>query len=147
MKDRLARLGPAARRVLEVASRKSGAHVVLAERRAAARHAAILDMVLDGIFVIDEANTIAEFNHAAELMFGRMRADVIGRPIDDWLQPTRPVTPAGVFSRGGTLTATVEPGHRLEMTAQHADGRRFPVELVLTRVPVAGGGAVCRTAT
>lgn len=67
------------------------------------------------------------------------RADVIGHPIDDWLQPTQPVTSADALSHGGTLTATVEPGLPVEMTTEHADGRRFPVELALTRVPVAGG--------
>ena len=90
LKDQLARLGPAVRRALEAAAlRQSDARAELAERSCAARNAAILDMALDGIFIVDEANTITEFNHAAEQMFGRMRADVIGRPIDDWLQPTR----------------------------------------------------------
>jgi two-component system cell cycle sensor histidine kinase/response regulator CckA len=135
LKDRLARLGPAVRRALEAAAlRESGAHARLAEHSNAVRNAAILDMALDGIFIIDAANTITEFNHAAEQMFGRIRADMIGRPIDDVLQPTQPATSAGAFTHGATGGAR----HRVEMTAQHADGRRFPVELTLTRVSLPG---------
>jgi PAS domain S-box-containing protein len=108
------------------------------DSRASPLTAAILEMALDGIFIVDAADRITEFNPAAERMFGRMRADVIGRPIDDLLQAVPPMGPATEVAIGRPLTATVEPGHRVEMTAQHAEGRRFPVEIALTRVLVAG---------
>jgi two-component system, cell cycle sensor histidine kinase and response regulator CckA len=136
LKDRLARLGPAVRVALEAATlRQTTAAAELAERRSAARNAAILDMALDGIFVIDEANTITEFNHAAERMFGRTRDDVVGHRIDEWLLPAMSAT---VLADGGTGTSSVDTGRRVEMTAHHASGRQFPVELALMRVPCAG---------
>jgi two-component system cell cycle sensor histidine kinase/response regulator CckA len=107
-------------------------------RSFADRNAAILDLALDGIFVVDEADTITEFNRAAEQMFGRTRADAIGRPLGDLLLPLTPVPSPGAFGGAAILTATVDQRLRVEMTAQHADGSCFPVELAVSRLPAAG---------
>jgi two-component system cell cycle sensor histidine kinase/response regulator CckA len=112
--------------------------------RCDALNAAILRTVIDGIFVVDDASTIAEFNSAAERMFGRTRADALGRPIGDLLQPS---VSAGASERPFAVAAAARAGHRLEMTARHADGSRFPVEIAFSRIRAPGtaqfAGVVC----
>jgi PAS domain S-box-containing protein len=106
-----------------------------ASRGGDALNAAILKTVIDGIIVVDDASTITEFNPAAARMFGRMRADAIGRPIGDLLQPPEP---AGASTRPFGVAAAARAGRRLEMTARRADGSRFPVELALSRIRTQG---------
>jgi two-component system cell cycle sensor histidine kinase/response regulator CckA len=138
-KDSLAELGPAVRRAIDAAAlRHADARPELAARTFADFDAAILDLALDGIFIVDEADKITEFNRAAEQMFGRTRADAIGRPLGDLLLPLKPAPSAGAFGDTAILTATVEQRLRVEMTARHADGTCFPVELAVSKLPAAG---------
>ena len=83
-KDRLGRLGPAVRHAIDAGDvRRANACAQVAARSCAA----ILDVALDGIFIVDEEDRITEFNRAAERMFGRTRADALGRPLGDCCSP------------------------------------------------------------
>jgi PAS domain S-box-containing protein len=134
LKDRLERLGPAVRRALEgSAVRQRRARSALAERGSDALNAAILKTVSDGIIVVDDASTITEFNTAAQRMFGRTRTDAIGRPIGDLLR-----TPGFADDAEPPFAAAARAGHPREMIGRHADGRRFPVDLALSRISADG---------
>ena len=134
LKDRLERLGPAVRRALEgSAVRQRTARSALAERSSDALNAAILKTVSDGIIVVDDARTITEFNTAAQRMFGRTRPDAIGRPIGDLLR-----TPGFADDAEPPFAAAARAGHPREMIGRHADGRRFPVDLALSRLSADG---------
>ena len=61
---------------MDVTSRKYGEKAVMA---AEARQLAILDGALDGIITTDAEGSIVQFNAAAERIFGRTRAETIGR--------------------------------------------------------------------
>jgi PAS domain S-box-containing protein len=100
------------------------------------RTGAILDTAVDAIIGIDHRGIITEFNLAAERTFGHSRQNALGRELADLLIPH---TLRDSHRQGlGRYLAT---GHgpfidrRIETTACHADGREFPVEISITRVP------------
>jgi PAS domain S-box-containing protein len=104
-----------------------------------ARKAAILDSALDCIVTIDHNGCITEFNPAAEHTFGYRRDEVMGMHLADIIIP--PSLREQHRSGLARYLALGEPrviGRRLEMTAVHADGREFPVELAITRIPLEG---------
>ena len=104
-----------------------------------ARKAAILDSALDCIVTIDHEGRITEFNPAAERTFGYRREEVVGAHLADVIVPPtlREAHRRGLARHLATGEARVL-GKRVEMTAVHADGSEFPVELAITRIPLDG---------
>src|SRR5437763_5138962 len=78
---------------------------------------------------------VIEWNPAAEKTFGYRRAEVLGREMGDLIIPRslRGKHRQGLARFLSTGEALVL-GKRVEMTAMHADGREFPVELAITRI-------------
>jgi len=114
--------------------------------RSEALKSAIFDHAFAALVSTDASGHIVEFNPAAATMFGRSRAEVLGRPVSEVMIPERfrPAHDAGIKrlqegSDGRVL------GKRLEMHALRADGSEFPMEMVLWRT--AAGGAVFYTAS
>src|SRR3989442_1060574 len=108
-------------------------------RRSEVRKSAILETALDAIVSIDHEGTIAEFNPAAEKMFGYLRAEVIGKKMADLLVPPslrqRHRDGMARYLAGGESQIL---GRRIEITAMRADGSEFPVEIAIARVPLPG---------
>ena len=109
------------------------------EQRAEALKSAIVDHALAAIISTDAQGRIVEFNPAAEAMFGRRRADVLGRSVMETIVPPRHraghEAAISALREGGALDRL---GRRTEMTAMHADGREFPVEVVIWRTALGG---------
>ena len=108
-------------------------------RRSETRKAAILDSALDCIVTIDHQGCITEFNPAAERTFGHRRDEVLGQQLADVIVP--PTLRARHRDGLARYLATGETrvlGKRIEMTAVRADGREFPTELAITRIPLDG---------
>jgi PAS domain S-box-containing protein len=105
-------------------------------RESETRKAAILKSSLDAIVSMDGSGLIVEFNPAAEMMFGRRAAEVIGRPLSQVIIPERlrPAHEQGLAHYRATGEGRVL-GRRIEMPALRADGTEFPVELSINRVP------------
>ncbi len=104
-----------------------------------ARHRAVLETALDCIIGMDFKGRIVEFNSAAEKTFGYSRDFALGRQMADLLVPAR--LRAGHTRGLEHYLATGEGpilNKRIEITAMRADGREFPVELAVTRIPVEG---------
>jgi PAS domain S-box-containing protein len=99
----------------------------------------IVDHALAALVSTDAEGRVVEFNPAAEAMFGRARADVLGRPVGEVIIPEshRAAHDAGLarMAHGGLPRIM---GKRLELPALRADGSEFPVEMVLWRTEVAG---------
>jgi PAS domain S-box-containing protein len=104
-------------------------------RQDSALRAAMLDVALDGIIIIDERGLVREFNPAAEAMFGWPRAEIIGRPIAEAIVPPRlrAAHEAG-FRAAMEKGRLARPRARSEMFALRATGEEFPVELTLVRI-------------
>jgi PAS domain S-box-containing protein len=107
---------------------------------------AIFDHAFAALVSTDAAGRIVEFNPAAETMFGRRRAEVLGRPVSEVMIPERfrPAHDAGIrrLQSGGESRVL---GKRMQMHAERADGSEFPMEMVLWRT--ATGGEVFYTAS
>ena len=110
-----------------------------------ARKAAILDTALDAIITIDHEGNVAEWNPAAERLFGHERSAVLGREMCGLIIPPslREAHRRGLarylqIGEGPVL------GKRIEITAVRADGSEFPIELAIT--PISAGGPPAFTA-
>jgi PAS domain S-box-containing protein len=102
-------------------------------RAALARQASILEAALDGIIVLDHVGKVVEFNPAAEALFGRRRADVIGHEMAGLIVPPalRERYRHGLARYLATGQSSVL-NRRLEMPALRADGSEILVELAIT---------------
>lgn len=104
-----------------------------------ARKGAILDTALDAIISIDHEGKVREWNPAAEQMFGYVRDAALGREMAELIIPPgmrdqhRQGMTRLMAGREGRLL-----NRRLEMRAQRANGKEFPIELAITRVPIDG---------
>ena len=100
-------------------------------RESEATKGAILHAALDCIVAADQSGLITEFNPAAEQTFGYARADVIGKPLTQ-LIPLR-LRARHLEGFDHYLKTGVGPvlGKRIEISALHADGTEFPVELAV----------------
>ena len=100
---------------------------------------AIVDHALAAIVATDAQGRIVEFNPSAELMFGRARDTVLGRPVSEVLMAERfrAAHEAGLLrlARGEAPRVL---GKRLELHAVRADGSEFPIEMVLWRSELRG---------
>jgi len=109
------------------------------ERREAAARAAAVEAALDGIVAMDERGVITEMNPAAEVIFGRRRADALGKPLADLLIPERlrDSHRAGLARYLATGENRVL-GRRLELPALRSDGAEFPAEIAIVATQRAG---------
>ena len=104
-----------------------------------ARKSAILESALEAIVTMREDGAIVEMNPAAVQMFGIDRDEAIGRELAELIIPedlrARHREALARFRRTGHGRML---GKRLELSALHADGTEFPIELTVTRVDLPG---------
>jgi PAS domain S-box-containing protein len=118
---------------------------ITAAKRAASERAnletrarAVLDTVVDGIFVIDEAGTISTFNRGAEKIFGVTASEVLGESIE-LLLPEAGQSPRSVrLAHYGDSHPTKTVGSAREVLGVRRDGSRVPVELSVTEIQIDG---------
>ena len=91
---------------------------------------ALLESSLDAVIVIADNGHVLEWSSVAERMFGRSRAEVLGRELAELIIPShqRAAHRDGLarFIRTGEGTIF---GRRVELEAMRADGSVFPIEL------------------
>ncbi|MEO7167121.1 MAG: PAS domain S-box protein [Chthoniobacterales bacterium] len=117
-------------------------HAETALRESEARKSAIMASALDAILTIDRTGLLVDFNPAAERMFGFRREEVVGREMAELIIP-----PALREKHRRGLAHCVATGEgpildqRIEISALHADGTEFPIELTVTTIPGSDHGA------
>jgi len=115
----------------QLAERKA-AHVAL--RNAQARVGGIVEAAMDAVISIDEAQRIVLFNHAAESVFGRPRAAVLGQRIDMLLPEAFRAAHRGHIERfGRTATTSRGMGSQTVLYGLRADGEEFPIEASISQ--------------
>jgi PAS domain S-box-containing protein len=104
------------------------------------RFTAILDAALDCIVTIDHAGRVVDFNAAAMRTFGYAREQAVGREMAELIVPPsmRERHRHGLRRLVETGKSAGIVGQRIEITALHADGHEFPVELAITQVDSTG---------
>jgi PAS domain S-box-containing protein len=97
---------------------------------------AIMQVSPDAIVTVDAEGHFIDFNPGAEAVFGRERAEVLGREMDRMIVPAhlRASHRAGMKRYLSTGEAKIL-GQRLEMSALKADGTEFPAEISVVRIP------------
>ncbi len=107
-----------------------------------ARHLAVLQASIDAIITIDANGHILAFNPAAERIFGRDSAAVMGQKMDELLVPNslRQAHHEGMarYLASGDGPALKRLNRRIETMAMRADESFFPVELSIVSVHVGG---------
>lgn len=98
----------------------------------------IISSALDAIIVIDETHCITLFNRAAEQMFRCQAADILGKPILQFV-PNRFRGHHGALieafaHRANPMRAM---GHPVEIFGLRATGEEFPIEASIAKVAVA----------
>lgn len=93
----------------------------------------IMNAARDAIILVDNDGLTRHWNPAAEKIFGRSKAEAIGKDLHELLAPERFLDDyrkgfAG-FKRTGTGSAI---GRTLELSARHKDEHEFPIELSLS---------------
>jgi PAS domain S-box-containing protein len=109
------------------------AEVQAALTRSEERVRLILQTSSDAFVEFDRDWVVAEWNRAAECLFGWSRAEAVGQRIDDLL-----ATPAEAGEHLlATLTRLDSPAldAAVEATARHRDGRHLPIEVTIPRTP------------
>jgi len=101
---------------------------------------AVVDTALDGFVQMDEAGTVIDWNQQAEVMFGWLRQEAIGKPLADLIVPDahrqRHRDGLAKFLRTGESAIL---GKRLEIEARRKDRREIKVELAVTALRRGGG--------
>ncbi|MEX2272613.1 MAG: PAS domain S-box protein [Vicinamibacterales bacterium] len=120
------------------------ARMEAALRESEERSRGIIDAALDAVITMDEHGLITAWNPQAEKIFGWSREEAIGRALSSTIIPSslRAAHERGLRHYLATGEGPVL-GRRIEVTAQHRDGREFPVELAISPMPSAGRPAFC----
>jgi PAS domain S-box-containing protein len=96
--------------------------------------AGIVHSAMDAIVTVDEAQRIAVFNPAAEKMFGRTRAEMIGQPLDalipERFRATHPHQMRHFAESGQTSRRMGQLGR---IWGVRADGEEFPLEAAISQ--------------
>jgi PAS domain S-box-containing protein len=116
--------------------RRRAEHAV---RESEARTRAVIDTAIDCVISFDASGRITDWNPAAERTFGWSPEHAVGQEMAALILPS---APREVFRAG--LREHLETGEdrflgrRIELRGLRSDGTEFPVELTITRVPIAG---------
>ncbi len=123
--------------VIDDITARKRAGIDLAESRS--RLAGVVDSAMDAIISIDSRQNVVLFNSAAERLFQRKAAEVIGQPLN-MLLPKRfgdvHIQHVAAFAKTGVSTRAM--GSLAPLAALRADGAEFPIEASISQT-VAGG--------
>jgi len=102
----------------------------------------LLERVNDAFVRLDADGTIAEWNRQAEVTFGWLRPEALGRRLSELVVPLR-ARAAHEAGLTRVLSGDAGPGAvRREVTALHRSGAEFPVEVTLWWTALDGAVAV-----
>lgn len=109
-----------------------------AQRSAAERVRRVIERSLDGFVSLDATGLVTEWNPAAERLFGWMRAEALGRPLDALVAPHPGDDPAGSLGQVLLAGAGDPDGRRLEVLARRRDGAPLAIEVSVTASRIDG---------
>lgn len=112
---------------------------VSALRDQQAQLAGIVDTAMDAIVTVDVDQRIVLVNRAAEYMFRRSAADMIGAPLDRLIpERYRIMHPGHVHQFGQSNVVKRTINALVDVSGVRADGEEFPIEMSISQIEVAG---------
>ena len=110
------------------------------ESRQRQQYNGIIETAMDAVVVVDDRQRVVIFNPAAEAMFQRRAADVIGHPLDLLMPPAaRSAHAQHVQAFGRTQGQASRPmGGARPVTGVRASGETFPIEASISKLEVDG---------
>lgn len=144
MKDNLHRLAPAVERELREAEvRAARRRAELALRESEERYRALWETATDAVLLLDESGTIRFANPAVTPVFGHTPEQAVGQPFAALFPARLAAELQQTLTLTMTMTATaanISGPQRpiLESVCVRRDGREFPVELMVNRLPLPG---------
>jgi PAS domain S-box-containing protein len=108
-------------------------------RASESRLRAMLEAALDAVVTMDARGRVIGWNNAAEAIFGYEASEAMGREMAELIVPPtlRDAHRRGLARFLQTGTGVVLD-RRMELSGMRRDGTQFPVELTITRIPLAG---------
>jgi PAS domain S-box-containing protein len=107
-----------------------------------ARQRAMFDSSIDGILTVDSSGCIVDMNPAVQSMFGRTDAEVVGKPLHEFMIPThlRHDHEEGMkrYHSNGDGPVLGRLNRRIETVGMRADQSVFPIELTVVPMQVHG---------
>ena len=122
---------------LQIAQRQ---HAEQAQAEALARLDGMINAAMDAIITVDRSHRVVLFNPAAERMFGRRAADMMGHPLDELLPEAARAPHADhlrAFATSGPSTRTMSPSRTVR--GRRANGETFPIDASISRVVLDSG--------
>lgn len=98
----------------------------------------ILDSANEAFFSCNFTGHIIDWSKQSQKLFGYSKDQIIGRTLTQTILPNTELHDATHGGLRQILTAT-ESGQRFELTARHADGKQFPVELSISPMHTSDG--------
>ncbi|MGO4570885.1 PAS domain-containing sensor histidine kinase [Microvirga sp. 2TAF3] len=122
--------------VIDITSQKEAEEAL---RASETLKSAILESALDSIVTVNSESRIVEWNPSAEQTFGYSRDEALGHDLAALIIPPeyREQHRRGMAHYVATGRESVL-GQRIELEALRADGSRFPVELAINSIQIAG---------
>jgi PAS domain S-box-containing protein len=112
---------------------------VTERRRSEARFAGIVAIAADAIISIDGQRNVTLFNDGAEQIFGYVREDVIGRPLEMLLPDRFARAHGGHIDRfKASAMSARRMGERGEIFGRRKDGEDFPAEASISHLEIGG---------
>ena len=103
----------------------------------------VLDAAPDAMLVVDGEGRIEFANAQTEAVFGYLRAELIGQPLDRLIPDRFRSTHPDHVRRFRAHPKTRSMGSGLELYGRHRDGTDIPVEVSLSPITSANGTSIC----
>ncbi|WP_455208710.1 EAL domain-containing protein [Kaarinaea lacus] len=101
------------------------------------RYCAVLDGIAEGVVICDADGKIESMNPRAEQIFGCLENEIVTKSLTEFFVATNPQIAAHLVQDTGNGNIN-EPSQFIEeVQGIRADGSRFPMELLVSRTPLA----------
>jgi len=103
--------------------------------------AGVLESAMDAIITVNQRQEIVLFNQAAEKMFGWLRQEVMGQPLEKLIPQRFRPGHAGYVKQFGVTSTTARGmgGAVIMIHGLRANGEEFPIDVSISQVETPGG--------